>query len=318
MKGKLSFLLAFLFFGSLQAQDITKIRDTYMMQTNASVTIQGVINCPDYGFNHGQFYVQDTTGGINIFYEFIGGEQGALVSYDEGDTIKITGTISEFASQRQILPQLGTGIEIIGAGDQLPDPIVISSEDLTVDSRFMGMRVEVANVTLTDAVQWPAGPISSSSGTNVDALAGSTNLVIRIDRGQSFFDGSSIPDEPFTIRGILGRFNNTVQILPFLESDIFQPTATSTFEALKLDSTLKVYPNPIQDQVTIEILPGAGTVNQVTLYDIMGRTMAQWNELKAKNTTLTLPVPAWLNKGNYYLSVLTENGVRTSKTVVLN
>lgn len=318
MKEKLSFLLSFLFIGFLQGQDITNIRDLYSLPSNASVTVQGVINCPDYGFNHGQFYVQDSTGGVNVFYEFIGGEQGAIVNYNEGDTVKITGTAGEFASQVQILPRLALGVELIGAGDQLPDPIIISGTDIDVDSRYIGMRVEIAGVTLIDAIQWPAGPITSGGGLSVEALVGEDSLEIRIDRGQSFFDGSSIPDEPFTIRGILGRFNNTVQILPFLESDIFQQTTTNTFEALKLNNTLKIYPNPVQEQITIEVLPRAGTVNQVTLYDIMGRTMAQWNSLNAKNTNLTLPVPPGLNKGNYYISILTENGIRTSKTVVLN
>ncbi|GAB5551240.1 MAG: hypothetical protein Sapg2KO_08310 [Saprospiraceae bacterium] len=302
----------------MQGQDITNIRDLYTLPSNSSVTIQGVINCPDYGFNHGQFYVQDSTGGVNVFYQNIGGEQGAIVNYDEGDTLKISGKIGTFASLLQIEPTLGIGIEIIGAGDQIPDPITISGDDISVDSRYLGMRVEIAGVTLIDAIQWPAGPITSGSGLSVEALVGEDSLEIRIDRGQSFFDGSSIPEEPFTIRGILGRFNNNVQILPFLESDIFQQTTTNTFEALKLNNTLKIYPNPVQEEITIEVLPRAGTVNQVTLYDIMGRTMAQWNSLNAKNTNLTLLVPPGLNKGNYYISILTENGIRTSKTVVLN
>lgn len=318
MKAKLSFLLTFLFIGFLQAQDITNIRDLYTLPSNSTVTIQGIINCPDYGFNNGQFFVQDSTGGVNVFYSFIGGEQGAIVDYNEGDTVRINGKTGEFASLLQIEPTIGVGVELIGAGDQIPDPIIISGDDISIDSRYIGMRVEIAGVTLIDAIQWPAGPINSGGGLSVEALVGADSLEIRIDRGQSFFDGSSIPDDPFTIRGILGRFNNSVQILPFLESDIFQATTTNTFEALKLNNTLKIYPNPIQEQITIEVLPRAGTVNQVTLYDIMGRTMAQWNKLSATNTTLTLPVPPGLNKGNYYISILTENGIRTSKTVILN
>lgn len=316
MKEKLSFLLAFLFVGFLQAQDITNIRDLYTLSNNTRVTIEGVISSPDYGFNHGQFFVQDSTGGINVFHEFIGGEIGGLTSgYNEGDTVRIDGSIGTFSDLRQIEPN---SVTILGAGDQIPDAIVINGDDISLESRFMGMRVEIAGVTLLDATDWPTSPISSGGGVNVEALVGGDTLDIRIDRGQSFYDGSDIPEEPFTIRGALARFNDNLQIYPFLEGDIFQTTTTNTFEALKLDNTLKIYPNPIQEEVSIEVLPGAGTVNQVTLYDIMGRTMAQWNQLKARNTTLRLPIPPGLNKGNYYLSVLTENGIRTSKTVVLN
>jgi hypothetical protein len=40
----------------------------------STVIIEGVMSTPDYGFNNGQFYVQDETGGINVFYSGVGGE----------------------------------------------------------------------------------------------------------------------------------------------------------------------------------------------------------------------------------------------------
>ncbi|MEQ9511364.1 MAG: hypothetical protein RJQ34_00475, partial [Balneola sp.] len=46
---------------------VTKIRDARGMD-GQEVTIVGIMNTPDYGFNDGQFFVQDTTGGINVFY----------------------------------------------------------------------------------------------------------------------------------------------------------------------------------------------------------------------------------------------------------
>jgi hypothetical protein len=316
MKEKLSFIfLALLIVAKLNAQEISKIRSIYNVPTDTVVTVQGVINCPDYGFNDGQFFVQDSTGGVNVFYKFVGGELGAITNYKEGDIIKITGQTGEFGNLVQIAP---TSIEIIASGDQIPDPIVITLDDLSLASKFMGMRVEIANITLTDITKWPTTGINSSSGLSISAtVASSKPIIIRIDRGQSFFDGSAIPNAPFTIRGILSRFNNDIQIFPFYEADIFQATTTNTFEALKLENTLKIYPNPIQDQITIEVLPQAGTVDQVTLYDLVGRTIAQWNQLSARNKTLTLAVPAGLNKGNYFISILTENGIRTSKTLVL-
>ena len=134
---------------------------------------------------------------------------------------------------------------------------------------------------------------------------------------QSAFDGSPIPDEPFTLRGYLGRFRDIFQILPFFETDISQETTTNTFETLKLNNTLKIYPNPVSDVITVEVLPQAGLVSQAALYDVMGRKLVDYNELNAKNQTITLELPSTVQNGYYYLTVQTENGLRSSKINVL-
>lgn len=320
MKETFSFLL-FLFIGVLSplvAQEITPIKDTYALPVETIITIEGVINSPDYGFNHGQFFLQDATGGLNVFFPNVGGEQGAITNYDEGDTVRIQGQTGSFAQVIQIEPRsISNGIEIIGNSDEIPAPILITASDLDIDSEYQGMRVEIKGVTLNRATEWPTTRISSSSGTNVSARVDGKDFVIRIDRGQSFFDGSSIPEEPFTLIGILSRFNNDVQIYPFFEGDIFQETTTNTFEALKLDNNIKIYPNPVVETITLEVLPQAGTVDRVVLFDLLGRTVAQYGKLNARNQTLSLPLPQSVQAGQYFLSVWTENGIRASKLMAI-
>ncbi len=315
MKGFLSFLFISLFLSSsLIAQDVITIREARALAENTEVIVEGVISSPDYGFNNGQFFFQDTTAGFNVFYANIGGEVGALVNYGEGDTIRVRGRVGVFGDQLQLTP---LQIDIIGEGDAVPDPIIISAADLSVDSEFNAMRVEIAGVTLSMATQWPTTAIDAGSAVNVDAEVDGTPILIRIDRGQSAQDGSNIPDEPFTLRGILARFQDDVQIFPFYETDIFQPTTTNTFEALKLDNTLKVYPNPVVEEITLEALPQAGLVKQVVLFDALGKTVAQYTNLNIKNQTISLPLPAKVKNGTYFLSIWTENGIRSSKLSVL-
>ena len=316
MKETFTFLFSlFLVISSLNAQDLITIAAARDTAQGTTVKIQGIMGV-DYGFNHGQFYIQDATAGINVFYRNIGGEIGAVVDHTQGDIIEIVGTISEFEDQIQIQPD---NVTIVATGDSIPEPRIITPEDITLPSPYAGQYVEIADVTLTMATEWPTTEIDNGSGTSVNVTAGPNNVpfVIRIDRGQSAFDGSPIPDEPFTLRGYLGRFRDIFQILPFFETDISQETTTNTFETLKLNNTLKIYPNPVSDVITVEVLPQAGLVSQAALYDVMGRKLVDYNELNAKNQTITLELPSTVQNGYYYLTVQTENGLRSSKINVL-
>lgn len=313
MKGTLSFLF-FLLIGATSSSvfaQITPIRDCYSLSDYSTVTVEGVINCPDYGFNHGQFFIQDATGGINVFFSNVGGEVGAITNYNEGDSVRINGQVLLYNDlYYELMPNT---VDIISTSDDIPAPIKITADDLYVGSEYTGMRVEIEGVTLSMATQWPTSAYDTGSGGNVDAKAGGKSFIIRIDRGQSFYEGSDIPDEPFVLRGTLSRYGDDMQIFPFFEGDISQETTTNTFEALKLDNNIKIYPNPVRESITLEVLPQAGTVDRVVLSDLLGRTVAQFGNLNAKNQTLSLPLPASITKGQYFLSVWTENGIRASK-----
>ncbi|MEM6522499.1 MAG: DUF5689 domain-containing protein [Bacteroidota bacterium] len=184
---------------------------TVRSMAGMEVKIQGIVTTPDYGFNNGQFYVQDGTAGINVFW---GGNFGQVAI---GDEVEIIGTIGDFSSQVQISP---SSLSVIGTGNALPAGTVITDSELTVDSDLQGSRVTISGVTLVDDSQWPTAPIDAGSGVSVEATVGGVTFEIRIDRGESFYDGSSVPSQPFTITGALGRFEDTPQILPFVNGDI--------------------------------------------------------------------------------------------------
>lgn len=193
--------------GSPDPIDISSARG--MM--GSTVTIKGIVTTPDYGFNNGQYFIQDATGGINIFH---GGNFG-LVS--PGDDVEITGTIGEFGSQVQIAP---SSVTVVSSGNSLPAATSIDGADISVTSDLQSRRVVIDNVSLVNPSEWPTSPIDTGSGLNVTATADGVTFIIRIDRGESFFDGSSTPPATFTLTGVLGRFDEDAQILPFFESDI--------------------------------------------------------------------------------------------------
>ncbi len=179
-------------------------------QDGQTVTISGVVSSNDYGFNNGQYYVQDGTGGINVFHA------GNFGIVEAGDNVTITGTIGEFNGQIQIAPSSVT----VNSSGNVPAPIDITSSDLTLNSSLQGTRVRLSGVSLVNPGDWPTAPISTSSGLSVDATVNGVTFTIRIDRGESFYDGSPTPPATFTLIGNLGRFEDDVQIMPFFEGDI--------------------------------------------------------------------------------------------------
>lgn len=200
---------------------VTKVRDARTLAgVDTTVTIEVIMTTPDYGFNDGQFYVQDSTAGINVFYNDVGGannqDSSAFKGWTPGDTLSITGSITEFSGTVQIAPD---GIDILGAGNTRPAPIWITQEDLSTDSKYQGMIVKLADVSLADGETWPEDA-QVSSGVNVDVVSGDSAFVLRIDRDESYFDGAPAPTERFNLLGVLGRFNSDVQILPFDSTDV--------------------------------------------------------------------------------------------------
>lgn len=198
----------------------TKIRDA-RGQDGQEVTIVGIMNTPDYGFNDGQFFVQDSTGGINIFYNDVGGannqDTSAYLGWTKGDTLQITGTIGSFGSQIQIAPN---SITILGTGESSSVPVTaITQADLSVDSKYQGMLVKVESVGLADGETWPADA-QTSSGVSVDVATTDSAFVLRIDRDESYYDGAPAPTDAFNLTGVLARFNSDVQVMPFDSTDV--------------------------------------------------------------------------------------------------
>ena len=177
----------------------------------ATVTITGIVTTPDYGFNNGQYFVQDATAGVNIYHA------GNFGLVEAGDEVTITGQVGEFNGLIQVAP---SSVTVNSSGNALPATAIITSTDLVATSPLVGSYVEISGVSLTDASQWPTEAIASGSGVNVDATVNGTSFTIRIDRGESFYEGTTAPSGTFTLKGILGRFNDTVQILPFFEGDV--------------------------------------------------------------------------------------------------
>ncbi len=81
------------------------------------------------------------------------------------------------------------------------------------------------------------------------------------------------------------------------------------------DSTdsIRLYPNPATTEIHF-ILPEAITIQEVTIYNPLGKTMAYYDSsLLADNTSLQLPN---LSSGMYHVSILTSNKIISKKLII--
>lgn len=184
------------------------------------VTIQGIVTTNDYGSSSsGQFFVQDATGGINIFY---GGRVGSGPDspFNKGAEVRITGTIGEFNGQRQLT---AISHELISSGNPLPEPVHIIRGQFDINNPARGKRVKVSNVWLVDQDNWPTDPFTFS-GFNTEVTNGQDTITVRFDKDQNYFNGSAAPQGIFSISGVFGQFRGEPQIYPFFEEELVQST----------------------------------------------------------------------------------------------
>ncbi len=113
------------------------------------VTVQGVVTAT--GFNGQKFFIQDGEGAWNGIYIF---DWNTPVSL--GDLVSVTGQVAEYYGFTEI--KNVTDITIVSSGNPLPQPVVLTTNEVATSEAYEGVLVRVQNVTvaigLDDHSQW--------------------------------------------------------------------------------------------------------------------------------------------------------------------
>lgn len=239
------------------------------------VRVKGVVTTPDYGFSHGQYFIQDGTGGINIFHA---GNQGLVV---KGNEVVIEGTTGSFGDALQLNP---TSVTVLNASATIPTASSIDETGVTTSNTLQGSLVTLSNVSFTED-EWPSEAISSGSAVNVSAMVGSTPFQIRIDRGESFYDGSPVPGEPLTVTGVLTRNGDDVQIMPFVDGDV---VSNGTLGVLTITESLTAFDATANGSISSEqsfTVSGTDIVGDVTITSSQYFTISTQSEEVVRGAT---------------------------------
>lgn len=170
------------------------------------VTVTGVVTAGSETFSNEtkdlDAYIQDKTGGINIYTRFLQG-----ISLKLGDSVIVTGTVNMgFSSPIGGITRLKieslSDIEIVGRGT-LPVPVVLTASELTQQALppfepYEGVLVRIEDVSIVTG-EWPTDPGLDRELTAQDAMA---SFTFRID-GDTDIGGTDRPPEPFIIIGVV-------------------------------------------------------------------------------------------------------------------
>ena len=247
-------------------QDTTMTADPYPERTIAEMTnsnADGVadsldVACTLTGIVHGVNYstsdlimtiIDTDNNGIGVF------NNDNTVGYivQEGDEVRLQGTIGQFNGLAQILLD---SLEIIGIGNDLVTPLTYDPNTDTFLEENESSLISIYGVSMVDPSQW----LGDGSSFNVDLVSSNDpslpTFTMRIDNdtelaGMPFpFSGGD-----FVVTGLQGQFDSSspfdsgYQILPRYLAD-FQPTA-SVFE-IEFDASIVMFPNPVTDILEVQ------------------------------------------------------------------
>lgn len=185
------------------------------------VTIEGVVNSPNYQTVNHSYYIWDGTAGIT---EILFGTTNPVLNL--GDAVRITGEIGHFRGLTQIQPASAADITILSSGNPVPGPVVLTLGAYKADPEaYEGTLVGFVSLNKVGGT-WPA-PGGSATLLISDGI---DTVDYRID-SDTDLDDNPEPTWPVDILGLGSQFssgttvyNDGYQILPrYYATDILPP-----------------------------------------------------------------------------------------------
>jgi FlgD Ig-like domain/Family of unknown function (DUF5689) len=191
---------------------------------DSTVTVRGTVVSPTYTGGSSSYYIQDETGGINIF------KYGTDVMLNKGDVVQVTGTVDQYRGLTEVAFAATEDVTVLSTGASIM-PTVVTLAD--IGEATEGNYVKVEKVKLVDASQWP----DEGSSANVDVSDGVDTVTFRID-SDTDIDGQVAPSWEFDLVGVVSQFtysdpaNDGYQILATFYDELvmYSPVLTELDE----------------------------------------------------------------------------------------
>jgi beta-lactamase superfamily II metal-dependent hydrolase len=229
------------------------------------VRVRGVatVATGTFATSDNDFFIQDATGGVNIFRQ-----STAEPVVHVGDKVEVDGFVDSFEGLTRIT---GPTIEIRANGLVVPEPVGLSTASVASGVPGLeGSLVELRRVYLAGGV-WPSA--ASDASITVDDGTGACEVFIHRDTG---IPGITDVPDTFNLVGILGQrdmsfpFLSGYRVMPRSRDDI--RSAEDEGGLAKYGLVSKILPNPASDNLEIVFTRVSEAYSkQVTLYDVRGR-----------------------------------------------
>ncbi|MFQ6606651.1 MAG: DUF5689 domain-containing protein, partial [Fidelibacterota bacterium] len=193
------------------------IADARASGVGATVTTAGIITTPNFGTTYSEYGLQDSTAGIVIYMP------GNILSVAVGDSVEITGTISEYNGKLEIVPATDADVTVLNSGNPLPDFQVVTVATFVANGEDYESELIRINGASIVSGTWPTG--GGSVNLTISDDGGTSTVTMRIDSDTDII-GNPDPGDPFDVQGIAGQYND-YQILPRYYSDFNPDTYVS-------------------------------------------------------------------------------------------
>lgn len=251
--------------------------------------IHGVVTSDNFsaGNVNTDFYVQDATGGINIF------QSGLHPSTpSRGNDVIICGVISQFNANLELTTSssVPTGIEIDvqGAG-VLPAPVMVNSCNMKEAYEGMLVRLEYPKVDTAGATvtgNWRPNDTSklTNCGTSTAGVFTPSTVDLFIDDATDI-DGTPVVSLQIGVTGIClqsdsaSPLDSGYRVAPRLLNDITYINSISAVNEGLAARLMPVNPNPFSARTTLRYeiqraaTPGALTPVRLTVFDVQGKVV---------------------------------------------
>ncbi|HYW30247.1 MAG TPA: hypothetical protein VE869_01990, partial [Gemmatimonas sp.] len=193
---------------------VVRINVAEPLAANTTVTIAGIVTARPGRFRAqgDNIFIQDPTGGIQVF-----GASLIPLGLLEGDSIEVTGEIATFNTQVQVVnPRVAQNIK---RGAVVPAALVRTTGALAATTS--GVAADVGRLIAVKKVQVTAFGFGGQAG-NAQMNDGSGAATLRLDGAAFTTIGVArfVAGRCYDITGILGFFNNAIQLQPRAATDV--------------------------------------------------------------------------------------------------
>ncbi|HKO58246.1 MAG TPA: DUF5689 domain-containing protein, partial [Thermoanaerobaculia bacterium] len=183
--------------------------DTVPDRIGQVVQVRGIVTSIDFNGGSGiEYFIQDATGGIDIF------SSSAFGPFTIGQQIEVTGTVTQFSGLTELTASAAT---VVGSGSVTPLTVTLAG----INESLEGQLVRVDNLTMS--------PATFAGDTNY-VISDGTAGELRVDADTNIV-GTNAPTGVFSLVGLVSQhdtsnpFDSGYQILPRSTADIIPRTA---------------------------------------------------------------------------------------------
>jgi hypothetical protein len=187
-------------------------------------TIEGVTTATNNILGANTYYVQDSTGGVNVY----GGITSDLTIV-QGDRLRITGSLIFYNGLTEFQP---SAVEKLGEGVVLPDPIQTTAASLTTYNTAEPLEGKLVSLTATVTAQAASG--AHYNMTVQDPSDTTKTITLRVISTTGIDVSSSLQvGKTYVITGLIGQYDSSspyttgYQLFPRSTADII-PTLSIT------------------------------------------------------------------------------------------